>query len=147
MPRDPEVLGAHRAAEPWRDRVREAEPAAWAPRGGRVPAAESPFGTSQGRAWRQITPFPVSRSVGDLRHGRAGRMPRTIRSISKRQAPFRDWVQRHMEITPTYLGFAAILLVSLVSHLRRMRRQEAAGRAAAERGQLVSEGPRAQHPH
>src|SRR2546427_236944 len=52
-----------------------------------------------------------------------------------------------MEIPPTYLGFAAILLISLVSPLRRMRRQEAAARAAAERGKLISEGPRAQHPH
>src|SRR2546428_11207708 len=89
-PRDPEVLDARRAAEPWSDRAREAEPAAWAPRGGRVPAAESPFGTSQDRAWRQITPFHVSRSVGDLGHGRAGRTTRTILWIRQPAGALRE---------------------------------------------------------
>jgi len=46
-----------------------------------------------------------------------------------------------------YVAFAAILLLSLVSHLRRMSRREAAAQAAAERGKLHSDGPRAQHPH
>ncbi|HEU5262772.1 MAG TPA: NAD(P)-binding domain-containing protein [Gemmatimonadales bacterium] len=52
-----------------------------------------------------------------------------------------------MESTLIYVAFGTILLLSLVSHLRRMRRKEAAARAAAERGKLFSEGPRAQHPH
>src|SRR5216683_693555 len=52
-----------------------------------------------------------------------------------------------MNTTLMYAVFAAILLISVMSHLRRMRRKEAAARAAAEHGKLFSEGPRAQHPH
>ena len=47
----------------------------------------------------------------------------------------------------TYGAFAVILAVLVVSHVRRMMRKERAARAAAERGKLHSEGPRAQHPH
>lgn len=46
-----------------------------------------------------------------------------------------------------YAAFAAILIVSAVRHVRRTQGRERAARAAAERGKLVSEGPRAQHPH
>jgi thioredoxin reductase (NADPH) len=46
-----------------------------------------------------------------------------------------------------YAAFAAILIVSAARHLRRTQQRERAARAAAERGKLVSEGPRAQHPH
>jgi len=46
-----------------------------------------------------------------------------------------------------YVAFAVVLALSVVSHVRRMKRKEAAARAAAERGKLFSEGPRAQHPH
>src|SRR5690348_6691085 len=46
-----------------------------------------------------------------------------------------------------YAAFAAILIVSAVRHIRRTQRREHAARAAAERGKLVSAGPRAQHPH
>jgi thioredoxin reductase/ferredoxin len=46
-----------------------------------------------------------------------------------------------------YVVFAAVVLVLVVSHVRRMHRKEAAARAAAERGKLFSDGPRAQHPH
>src|SRR5467141_1267138 len=52
-----------------------------------------------------------------------------------------------MDSTLAYVAFALILLLSLVSHLRRMSRREAAAQAAAERGKLHSDGPRAQHPH
>src|SRR6267143_4237900 len=52
-----------------------------------------------------------------------------------------------MQSTLMYVVFGAIVLVLVVSHLRRMRKKEAAARAAAERGKLFSEGPRAQHPH
>src|SRR3977135_4725944 len=52
-----------------------------------------------------------------------------------------------MDNTLMYIGFAAILLYSLVSHVRRVRKKEAAALAAAERGKLFSDGPRAQHPH
>ena len=52
-----------------------------------------------------------------------------------------------MEPTLVYVAFALILLVSIVRHIRRTNRKEAAARAAAERGQLRSDGPRAQHPH
>lgn len=53
-----------------------------------------------------------------------------------------------MPTTPLmYIAFAVLLLVLITSHVRRMRKKEAAARAAAERGKLFSEGPRAQHPH
>src|SRR5260370_41418243 len=52
-----------------------------------------------------------------------------------------------MDSTLMYVAFAAILLFSMVRHVRRMHRKEAAARAAAERGKLRSDGPRAQHPH
>lgn len=52
-----------------------------------------------------------------------------------------------MENQLTYILFAVVLLVPVVSHLRRMRRREAAARAAAARGSLFTDGPRAQHPH
>jgi thioredoxin reductase (NADPH) len=46
-----------------------------------------------------------------------------------------------------YLGFGGLILFLVVAHVRRMQRKETAARAAAERGKLFSEGPRAQHPH
>jgi len=52
-----------------------------------------------------------------------------------------------MGSTLIYAAFAVILLVSAVRQLRNMQRRERAARAAAERGKLVSAGPRAQHPH
>src|SRR5260370_28675230 len=52
-----------------------------------------------------------------------------------------------MDSTLMYVAFAAILVFSMVRHGRRMHRKEAAARAAAERGKLRSDGPRAQHPH
>jgi thioredoxin reductase/ferredoxin len=52
-----------------------------------------------------------------------------------------------MNNTLMYVGFAAILIYSLASHIRRVRKKEAAALAAAERGKLFSDGPRAQHPH
>jgi thioredoxin reductase/ferredoxin len=52
-----------------------------------------------------------------------------------------------MNNTLMYVAFAAILAYSLLSHIRRVRKMEAAALAAAERGKLFSDGPRAQHPH
>src|SRR5258708_16880917 len=52
-----------------------------------------------------------------------------------------------MDSTLMYVAFGALLLLSMVRHVRRMHRKEAAARAAAERGKLRSDGPRAQHPH
>ena len=49
--------------------------------------------------------------------------------------------------TLAYIAFGFILFMSVVRHIRRTNRKEAAARAAAERGRLHSEGPRAQHPH
>jgi thioredoxin reductase/Pyruvate/2-oxoacid:ferredoxin oxidoreductase delta subunit len=46
-----------------------------------------------------------------------------------------------------YVGFGLLLLVLIVRHVRSTNRKEAAARAAAERGKLHSDGPRAQHPH
>ena len=51
-----------------------------------------------------------------------------------------------MSDTLMYVAFGALLLVLMTSHLRRMRKKEAAARAAAEHGKLFSDGPRAQHP-
>jgi thioredoxin reductase (NADPH) len=52
-----------------------------------------------------------------------------------------------MADTLTTLFFAAVLLAALIPYVRRMRRKEAAALAAADRSKLLSEGPRAQHPH
>ncbi len=52
-----------------------------------------------------------------------------------------------MTDTLMYVAFGALLLFLMTSHVRRMKKKEAAARAAAERGKLFSEGPRAQHPH
>src|SRR5467141_2823269 len=52
-----------------------------------------------------------------------------------------------MDSTLAYVAFALILLLSIVRHVRQMHRNEAAALAAAERGKLRSDGPRAQHPH
>ncbi|HET7295848.1 MAG TPA: NAD(P)-binding domain-containing protein [Gemmatimonadales bacterium] len=52
-----------------------------------------------------------------------------------------------MTDTQMYVIFGVLLLFLIGSHLRRMRKKEASARAAAERGKLFSEGPRAQHPH
>jgi len=49
--------------------------------------------------------------------------------------------------TVVYIAFGLLLLLSIVRHVRRTNRKEAAARAAAERGNLHSDGPRAQHPH
>jgi thioredoxin reductase (NADPH) len=46
-----------------------------------------------------------------------------------------------------YLVFALFLVIPVIGHLRKTRAKEAAARAAAERGKLFSEGPKAQHPH
>ena len=46
-----------------------------------------------------------------------------------------------------YVAFTVVLVYSVLSHLRRTNKKEKAAIAAAERGKLFSEGPRAQHPH
>jgi len=52
-----------------------------------------------------------------------------------------------MDSTLMYVAFALILVLSIVRAVRQMHRREAAALAAAERGKLRSDGPRAQHPH
>ena len=52
-----------------------------------------------------------------------------------------------MGTTLMYAAFAAIVLISVASHLRKMQHRERAARVSAEHGKLFSEGPRAQHPH
>jgi thioredoxin reductase (NADPH) len=50
----------------------------------------------------------------------------------------------------TFIAFAiaaAVLLFFMWRYLKEMRKAEARGREAAERGKIHSEGPRAQHPH
>ena len=56
------------------------------------------------------------------------------------------FVKGQMSTTVMYVAFAALLLILMGSHLRRMKQKEAAARAAAEHGKLFSQGPRAQHP-
>ncbi len=46
-----------------------------------------------------------------------------------------------------YLTLFAILAFAIVAQIRRMQRREREALAAASRGGLVTEGPRAQHPH
>ncbi len=57
------------------------------------------------------------------------------------------FMKERMTDTLMYVAFGALLLFLMTSHVRRMKKKEAAARAAAERGKLFSEGPRAQHPH
>lgn len=52
-----------------------------------------------------------------------------------------------MTSTLAYIAFGLILILSMMRHLRRMRRSEANARAAADRSSLRSDGPQAQHPH
>ena len=54
-----------------------------------------------------------------------------------------------MSSTLAYVAFGLILLLSMIRHVRRMRRSEAKARAAADRSGLRSDGggPQAQHPH
>ncbi len=52
-----------------------------------------------------------------------------------------------MDSDLTYLLLAAVLAVSLYLHIRRTRQKEAGALAAAEKGKMYSQGPRAQHPH
>src|SRR6266404_1555207 len=52
-----------------------------------------------------------------------------------------------MANTLMYIAFAALLIFFMTTHVRRLKKKEAAARAAAERGKLFSDGPRAQHPH
>ena len=47
----------------------------------------------------------------------------------------------------TVLFTALVVAASVALYLRSLRRSEARAREAAERGQLYSEGPKAQHPH
>jgi thioredoxin reductase (NADPH) len=46
-----------------------------------------------------------------------------------------------------YLAFALVLLLPVLSHIRRTRKREAAALDAARRAGVSGEGPRAQHPH
>jgi thioredoxin reductase/Pyruvate/2-oxoacid:ferredoxin oxidoreductase delta subunit len=45
-----------------------------------------------------------------------------------------------------YTAFALVLIVAILAQIRRMQRRERDALAAAARGGLISEGPRAQHP-
>ena len=48
-----------------------------------------------------------------------------------------------MTQTWMYVAFGLLLLFLISSHVRGMKKKEAAARAAAERGKLFSGGPRA----
>jgi thioredoxin reductase (NADPH) len=72
---------------------------------------------------------------------------RTTVASGTRQATFRTSTWEPMPDTLMYVLFAVLLLFLMTSHIRRMKKKEAAAQAAAERGKLFSEGPRAQHPH
>ena len=52
-----------------------------------------------------------------------------------------------MDTLVSILVAAAVLLFFLRGHLKNLKKREARAREAAEKGQLHSEGPRAQHPH
>ncbi len=57
---------------------------------------------------------------------------------------------RDMDMSDSLIQFVAILLIltlPLTIHLYRTRRREKRAREAAEQGKLISEGPKAQHPH
>jgi thioredoxin reductase (NADPH) len=52
-----------------------------------------------------------------------------------------------MESLTTFVIAAAITLFFVLNYLRGLKKRDARARAAAERGKLFSEGPKAQHPH
>jgi len=47
----------------------------------------------------------------------------------------------------SFLIAAAVIAFFLITHLRKLKKREEHGRAAAEKGKLRSDGPTAQHPH
>ena len=47
----------------------------------------------------------------------------------------------------TYLVVAIVVIAPVILYMRSLRRREQRARDAAEKGQLYSEGPKAQHPH
>jgi thioredoxin reductase (NADPH) len=47
----------------------------------------------------------------------------------------------------SFLLAAGIIVISLLLHLRKIKKRDEMARAAAEKGKLHSEGPQAQHPH
>lgn len=47
----------------------------------------------------------------------------------------------------TYFLYALVVVVPMILYLRSLKRREARAREAAAKGQLFSEGPKAQHPH
>ena len=47
----------------------------------------------------------------------------------------------------TYGVYAILVAVPLVLYLRNLKKRDALARAAAEKGKMFSEGPKAQHPH
>ena len=51
------------------------------------------------------------------------------------------------ETLATILLCAAIIGIPLLLYLRGLKKREAEARAAAEKGAVYSEGPKAQHPH
>src|ERR1700739_1380933 len=52
-----------------------------------------------------------------------------------------------MDTLITYAIGGIICLVFLVAYLKSLKKREARAHASAEKGKLVSEGPKAQHPH
>ena len=47
----------------------------------------------------------------------------------------------------TYCFYAIVIVIPLFLYVRRLKIREERARKAAEKGELYSEGPRAQHPH
>jgi thioredoxin reductase (NADPH) len=47
----------------------------------------------------------------------------------------------------TYGVYAILVAVPLILYLRNLKKRDALARAAAEKGKMFSEGPKAQHPH
>src|SRR6516165_8925054 len=47
----------------------------------------------------------------------------------------------------TFVVAAIIIVIPLISYLKKLKKRENKAREAAEKGKLYSEGPKAQHPH
>jgi putative YpdA family bacillithiol system oxidoreductase len=55
--------------------------------------------------------------------------------------------KEHVDNLITFVVAAIIIAIPLITYLKSLKKREKKARAAAEKGKMYSEGPKAQHPH